>query len=229
MWSKVWKKLTTTLTGGAIIIATASVTSKLLGLIRDRLLATKFGAGDELDIYYAAFRIPDFVFNILVLGALSAAFIPIFIEYIQRAKEDSTKKKEVWYLANSLLNILLLGLLIFGILLFILASQLVPLIAPGFDSDKQSTVVEMTRIMLVSIIFFGISNVITGMLNSFKRYINFAFAPVLYNVGIIFGIVSLVPKYGIHGLAYGVVLGSFLHLIVQIPGLLKIGYRYQSV
>ena len=106
MISKIWFKLTTTLAGGAIIIATASVTSRFLGLLRDRLLANKFGAGDELDIYYAAFRIPDLVFNILVLGALSAAFIPIFVEYLQKAKEDPSKKKEIWYLANSLLNIL---------------------------------------------------------------------------------------------------------------------------
>lgn len=227
--SKFWHKLTTTLTGGAIIIASASVASRLLGLVRDRLLANKFGAGDELDIYYAAFRIPDLVFNILVLGALSAAFIPIFVEYLQRAKEDPSKKAEVWHLANSLLNILLVGLIIFGFILFIFTPQIVPLIAPGFDQAKQADVINMTRIMLISIIFFGISNVITGILNSLKRYVNFAFAPVLYNVGIILGIFFLVPLYGIYGLAYGVVLGSFLHMIIQIPGVLKIGYRYKPV
>jgi len=229
MISKFWKKLTTTLTGGAIIIASASVISRLLGLVRDRLLANQFGAGDELDIYYAAFKLPDLVFNILVLGALSAAFIPIFVEYLQRAKEDPTKKAEVWHLANSLLNILLVGLVVFGIILFIFTPQIVPLIAPGFDMDKQAEVVNMTRIMLFSIIFFGISNVMTGMLNSLKRYANFAFAPVMYNVGIILGIVFLVGQYGLYGLAYGVVLGSFLHLAVQIPGVLKIGYRYRPV
>jgi len=227
--SKYWQKLTTTLTGGAIIIATASITSRLRGLGRDRLLANKFGAGDELDIYYAAFRIPDLVFNILVLGALSAAFIPIFVEYLQKAKDDPSKKADVWHLANSLLNILLAGLVIFGIILFLFTPQLVPLITPGFDEAKQADVVNMTRIMLVSIIFFGVSNVITGMLNSLKRYANFAFAPVLYNAGIILGIVVFVPIYGIYGLAYGVVLGSLLHLLVQIPGAIKIGYRYKPV
>ncbi|XOU94749.1 MAG: murein biosynthesis integral membrane protein MurJ [Candidatus Kerfeldbacteria bacterium] len=229
MMFRIWRKLTTTLAGGAIIIATASVTSRLLGLIRDRLLANKFGAGDTLDIYYAAFRIPDLVFNVLVLGALSAAFIPIFVEYLQKAKEDPSKKNEVWHLANSLLNILLAGLLVFGFLLFIFAPQIVPLIAPGFDLDKQAIVVNMTRIMLISIIFFGISNVITGMLNSMKKYANFALAPVMYNIGIIIGIIYLTPIYGIYGLAYGVVLGSFLHLVIQIPGALKIGYRYQPI
>lgn len=229
MLLKIWKKLTTTLTGGAIIIAGASVISRLLGLVRDRLLATQFGAGDSLDIYYAAFRIPDLVFNVLVLGALSAAFIPVFVEYLHRAKEHPEKTAEVWQLANSLLNILLVALLIFGVLFFVFAPNIVPLIAPGFDVEKQQMTVNMTRIMLGAIIFFGISNVLTGMLNSLKRYINFALAPVMYNVGIIFGITALVPEYGIYGLAYGVVIGAFLHLLVQVPGVVRIGYRYKPV
>lgn len=229
MFGRVWKKLTTTLTGGAIIIAAASVASRVFGLIRDRLLATQFGAGDQLDVYYAAFRIPDLIFNVLVLGALSAAFIPVFVQYIERAKSDSHVKKEVWYLANSLLNILLVGLVVLGATLFICAPLVVPLIAPGFDAEKQAMVVKMTRIMLGSIVFFGISNVMTGILNSFKRYVNFAFAPVMYNIGIIIGIVAFVPRYGIYGLAYGVILGAFFHFLVQIPGVLRIGYRYQAV
>ncbi|MFA6098566.1 MAG: murein biosynthesis integral membrane protein MurJ [Patescibacteria group bacterium] len=229
MWSKIWFKLTTTLTGGAIIIAASSVGSRFLGLIRDRLLAAKFGAGNELDIYYAAFRIPDLVFNVLVLGALSAAFIPIFIQYIQKAKENPEAKNEVWYLVNSLLNILLIGLVFFGILFFIFAPQIIPLIAPGFDMQKQIVTVKMTRIMLVSIVFFGISNILTGVLNSFKRYINFAFAPVMYNIGLILGISVFVKYYGIYGLAYGVVLGSLLHLLIQLPGAIKLGFRYKFV
>ncbi len=229
MFGRVWKKLTTTLTGGAIIIAAASVASRLFGLVRDRLLATQFGAGDQLDVYYAAFRIPDLIFNVLVLGALSAAFIPVFVQYIERAKSNPESRTEVWHLANSMLNILLVGLVVLGIVLFICAPLVVPLIAPGFDADKQLLVVKMTRIMLGSIVFFGISNVLTGILNSFKRYVNFAFAPVMYNVGIIIGILIFVPQYGIYGLAYGVVLGAFLHMAVQIPGALRIGYRYQAV
>lgn len=229
MWNKIWQKLSTTVTGGAIIIATASVTSRILGLLRDRLLAGHFGAGDDLDVYYAAFRIPDLIFNVLVLGALSAAFVPVFVQYIQRAKEDPTKNQETWHLVNSLMNILLVGLVIFGALFFIFAHQLLPLIAPGFSAAKQATTVGLTRIMLLSIIFFGASNIMTGILNSYKRYISFAFAPVLYNLGIIGGIVFLVPIFGIYGLAWGVVVGSFLHFIVQLPSVLRLGYRYKPV
>lgn len=229
MWQKIWHKLATTVAGGAIIIASASILSRLLGLIRDRLLASTFGAGDVLDTYYAAFKIPDFVFNVLVLGALSSAFIPVFVEYLQKGRDNGSTKEEAWHLANSMLNILLLGLLIVGGLFFIFAHQLVPLISPGFGPEKQAITIKLTRIMLLAIIFFGASNIVSGILNSFKRYLSFAFAPVMYNIGIIFGIFALVPHYGVYGLAYGVVLGALCHLLIQVPGVIKVGYRYRRV
>lgn len=229
MWQKIWHKLATTVAGGAIIIAGASILSRLLGLLRDRLLASHFGAGDVLDTYYAAFKIPDLVFNVLVLGALSSAFIPVFVEYLQKGREEESKKAEAWHVANSMLNILLIGLLLVGGLFFIFAHQLVPLISPGFSPEKQAVTIKLTRIMLMAIIFFGASNIVSGILNSFKRYLSFAFAPVLYNLGIIFGILFLVPRYGVYGLAYGVVLGAILHLLIQMPGVLKVGYRYKGV
>ncbi|MFA5052388.1 MAG: murein biosynthesis integral membrane protein MurJ [Patescibacteria group bacterium] len=226
MWSKIWHRLTTTIAGGAIIIALASITSRVFGLVRDRLLASHFGAGNDLDIYYAAFRIPDLIFNVLILGALSAAFIPVFVEYLQRAKEHPEQKAEAWALVNSLLNILLIGLVVFGIVFYIFAPVIMPLIAPGFSQDKQVATVHLTRIMLVAIIFFGVSNIFTGILNSFKRYIAFAMAPIMYNIGIIIGIIWLVPRYGLVGLAYGVVLGAAMHMLVQLPGVMRVGYRY---
>jgi len=229
MWKKIWHKLATTVAGGAIIIASASIFSRLLGLIRDRFLASKFGAGDVLDTYYAAFKIPDFVFNVLVLGALSSAFIPVFVKYLQKSKEDESKKAEAWHLANSMLNILLIGLILVGSLFFIFAHQLVPLISPGFSPEKQIITIKLTRIMLIAIIFFGASNIASGILNSFKRYLSFAFAPVMYNVGIIFGIIALTSRYGVYGLAYGVVLGALMHLLIQIPGIIKVGYRYKYI
>ena len=229
MWSKIWHKITTTVTGGAIIIAGASVISRILGLVRDRLLASHFGAGDVLDTYYAAFKIPDFIFNILVLGALSSAFIPVFVQFLEKSRTDPLKKDEVWRFSNSLMNILLIGLVVLGILMFIFAKQLMPFIAPGFSPDKQAVTAGLTRIMLVTIIFFGISNIATGILNSFKRYFSFAFAPVMYNLGIIFGIMFLVPAFGVKGLAYGVVIGAFCHLIIQIPSLVRSGWRYKFI
>jgi putative peptidoglycan lipid II flippase len=229
MWSNIWRKITTTVTGGAIILATASVVSRLLGLIRDRLLASHFGAGDVLDTYYAAFKIPDLIFNILVLGALSSAFIPVFIQYLERSKDDQQRHEELWRFSNSLLNIILLGLVFIGALMFIFTHQLMPIIAPGFSPEKQEVTAHLTRIMLVTILFFGVSNIASGILNSFRKYFSFAFAPVMYNLGIIFGIIILVPRYGVYGLAYGVVIGAFLHFLIQIPSLVRSGFRYRPV
>jgi putative peptidoglycan lipid II flippase len=104
-----------------------------------------------------------------------------------------------------------------------------PIIAPGFSPEKQAVTAQLTRIMLVAIVFFGISNITTGILNSFRRYFSFAFAPVMYNLGIVFGIIALVPKYGVYGLAYGVIIGSLLHFLIQVPSLMRTGFRYHLV
>lgn len=220
MVSIIKHKLTQTITGGAIIIAFFSLLSRILGLVRDRLLFSTFGAGDVLDTYYAAFRLPDLIFNTLVLGALSAAFIPVFLEYWHKDKEQA------WKIANSVLNIILVVLLVLGILGFYFAPEIVSMIAPGFDLEKRLVTAELTRIMLIGIIFLGLSNIASSMLNAFKRFTAFAIAPVMYNIGIITGIIALVPIMGVQGLAWGVVLGAFLHFFVQLPAIARLGFRY---
>ncbi|OJI06158.1 murein biosynthesis integral membrane protein MurJ [bacterium CG10_46_32] len=220
MLSSIRKKLTTTITGGAITIAFFSLLSRMLGLFRDRLLFSTFGAGDTLDTYYAAFRLPDLIFNTLVLGALSAAFIPVFLEYWHKNKQDA------WKIANSVLNIILITMVILGLLAFYFAPELISLIAPGFDLEKRLATAELTRIMLIGIVFLGLSNIASSILNAFKRFTAFAVAPVMYNIGIILGIMVLVPLFGIQGLAWGVVLGAFLHFLVQFPSLSRLGFKY---
>ncbi len=213
-----------TITSAAIIVGAASLASRFLGVVRDRILAGEFGAGDTLDAYYAAFRIPDLIFNLLVLGALSAGFIPIFTLYLQRQEND-----KAWRLTNEILNMLIVGLLVLCCLLFIFAPQLMKVITPGFSSDKIATAVTLTRIMFLSPILLGISSVMGGILQSFKRFFVYSLAPIFYNLGIVFGALVFVPWWGIKGLAWGVVLGAFLHLLVQIPTCTWLGYRYQLV
>jgi len=221
------RKLSKTVMGGAIIIGVASVLSRILGLFRDRLLASSFGAGETLDTYYTAFKLPDLIFNVLVLGFLSASFIPVFLEYWH--KDKGTVRESAWHITNSILNILLISLIVLAVILFIFAPQVVHVIAPGFDIDQRGQTADLTRIMLLSVIFFGISNIVSGVLNSFKRFLAYSMAPIMYNVGIIFGILVLVPTFGTLGLAWGVVLGAFLHLFVQIPALFKTGYYYRPI
>jgi len=216
-----WRKLATTVTGGAVLIASFSIVSKLLGLVRDRLLASYFGAGDVLDAYYAAFRLPDLIFNTLVLGALASAFIPVF------TRLWLTDQKKAFKLSNTILNYLVLVLIAIGIIILIFAPSVVQIITPGFSGEKLDQTIQLTRIMLLSIVFFGISNVIGGVLNSLKRFFSFSLAPVFYNLGIIFGITVFYKLWGINGLAWGVVFGSVLHLLVQLPEAVKSGWKYQ--
>ncbi|MCX6740286.1 MAG: murein biosynthesis integral membrane protein MurJ [Candidatus Parcubacteria bacterium] len=213
-----------TITSAAIIVGAASLASRFLGIIRDRILAGQFGAGDSLDTYYAAFRIPDLIFNLLVLGALSAGFIPLFTQYLQKQEKDNA-----WRLTNEILNILIIGLLVLCGLLFIFAPQLMKLITPGFSPDKMAQTVVLTRIMFLSPLLLGISSVFGGVLQSFRRFLVYSFAPIFYNLGIIFGALVFVPWWGITGLAWGVVLGASLHLLVQIPSCTWLGYRYQLI
>lgn len=202
----------------------ASLVSRLFGLIRDRTLASHFGAGDVLDAYFAAFKVPDLIFNLLILGALSSAFIPIFTEYI---KKNGGDKKEAWGVVNSLVNLGVIILAIILLLAAVFAPMLVHVIAPGFEPDKQMIVINLMRVMLLSPLFFGLSNLAGGILNSFKNFLAYALAPIVYNLGIIIGVIYLVPLYGYIGLAYGVVLGAIMHMLIQLPGVFAFGYRYR--
>ena len=211
-----------TVMGGAIIIALFSIFSRLLGLLRDRFLSSSFGAGEVLDAYYAAFRLPDLVFQTLVLGAFSSAFIPVFIEYF------SKDKKQAWRITNTILNVLFLTILGWSILFFLLAPIIVNLMVPGFSQDTKLLTVGLTRIMFAGILFFTLSNVAGSVLNAFRRFLAYSLAPLMYNLGIIFGILVLTKtSLGLNGLAWGVVLGAVLHLLIQVPALLYTGYFWQ--
>src|SRR3989344_1356192 len=205
------------------ILAVASLVSRLFGVMRDSVIAARY-AGDISDAYLAAFVIPDFIFNLLILGALSSAFIPIFTEYLQKTGSD---KEEAWGIVNSLVNlgVMLLAVILLAVAVF--APTLVHLVAPGFVTDKKEMVVVLMRVMLLSPLFFGFSNLAGGILNSFKNFFAYAIAPILYNLGIIAGAIYLVPKFGYIGLAYGVVGGACLHMLVQLPGVFAFGDRYR--
>jgi len=207
----------------AVILAVSSLVSGLLGLLRDRLLAGSFGAGNELDIYYSAFRIPDFISTILIIGSISAAIIPIFSQYLNRSKD------EAWNFFGNLLNCFLVLLIVVSALMIVFVPQILHLIVPGFSGDKFAKTVELTRIMFLSPIILGISNIISGVLRIFGRFAVTSLSPILYNFGIILGIVFLVPVFKLNGLAWGVVLGASLHLIIQIPILLKVGFKPKKI
>jgi len=220
------------ITMAALLVGASSLISRFLGIFRDRILAGQFGAGDSLDIYYAAFRIPDLIFNLLILGALSAGFIPIFTSLINSpsAKIKSLfgdNHKEAWELTSDVLNILAVALLILCGLGVIFAPQIMRFITPGFSPEKISLTAGLSRIMFLSPIFLGISSIFGGVLQSFKRFFVYSLSPIFYNIGIIIGALYLAPIWGIYGLAWGVCLGAAAHMLVQVPALIQLGFRYK--
>lgn len=231
-FKEIFQKQINSITVAAALVAASSLASRLLGVVRDRILAGQFGAGAELDIYYAAFRIPDLIYNIIVLGALSAGFIPVFTGLIRDFKCAVEKggegdcNQEAWNLASNVLNWLLLGLAGLSALGIIFAPALTRLMVPGFSAESQAVVASLTRVMFLSPLFLGISGVLGGVLQSFKRFLVYSLAPVLYNIGIIIGALYFSRWWGIDGLAWGVAFGAFLHMAIQIPVVYRLGWRY---
>jgi len=218
------------ITVAAALVALSSLVSRLLGVVRDRILAGNFGAGTTLDIYYAAFRIPDLIFNLIVLGALSAGFIPVFSSLIKNKNSHrrghQEENEEAWGLASNVANFLLLGLTTLSIVGIVFASELVKIIAPGFGPKEQEITAQLTRIMFLSPIFLGLSGILGGILQSFKKFLIYSLAPIFYNVGIIIGALYFVDNLGLVGLAWGVVLGAALHFLIQLPAVYGLGFRY---
>jgi putative peptidoglycan lipid II flippase len=221
MIRKIFNFQTKTVTFAALLLSISALISGILGLIRDRLLAGRFGASLELDVYFAAFRVPDFVYNILILGGLIVAFLPLFSEYFSRNKE------EAWQMANYVLNAFLIFLISISFILFILTPWLIKWLFPGFGPEHYKLAVPLIRLLFLSPIFFGISNLLSGILQYFNRFFIYGLTPILYNLGIIFGILFLVPYFGIFGVGMGVVFGAFLHMAIQIPTAINCGFSYK--
>lgn len=228
------KKLT--ISSAALILGATYLVSNILGMLREALIAAKFGGtmvgGVHLtDIFYASFRIPDLIFNLLVLGAVSSAFIPVFVDYLT---ED--KKEESNLVASNFMNFLLVGTIIFGVVVYVLAWKLVPLLLPGFflggnkfNLQTYATTVTAVRLMILSPIFFAVGSVFGAILNSNKRFFSFAFAPVVYNLSIIVGILVF-SKYSaqpLYGLTAGVIMGALLQMLIQLPETLMTGWRWR--
>ncbi len=218
--SKLWHGETRGLTMAAFIVGAASLASAVVGVLRDRVLASTFGAGHSLDVYYAAFRIPDLIYGLVIVGSLSAGFIPVFAEYL-----ETRPAREAWRLAENVLSVVGATMAVCCVFLALAAPTIVPLTVPGFSPEQMELTIRLSRIMFLSPFFLGMSAVMGGILQATRRFIAFALAPVIYNLGIIFGALVLVPRFGMDGLAWGVVLGAMLHFSVQASVALRLGLR----
>ncbi len=212
-----------TITGAAIMLGAMSFISRLMGFLRDRIFAHMFGAGDILDAYYAAFRIPDLVYTIVVVGAVSAGFIPVFSSLMKTDSEEALR------VTNSVINILGICLVVFCGIGILITPYILPLFIPGFSGDKVDMTIRMTQIMFLSPIILGISTIFSSVLQSFKAFFIYSLTPIMYNLGIIISTLILVPYVGPIGLAYGVIIGAILHLCIQFPALRHYQFSYQWI
>jgi putative peptidoglycan lipid II flippase len=218
---RVWKKLiyheVSGLHEAAFLLAGFALFSKVLALVRDRLLAHSFGAGAELDIYYAAFRIPDFIYVSLASLVASAVLIPFIIERLN--KEDEARS--FFY---AIFTVFFVAILVVSGIVFLVMPFLSRIVVPGLPDVAQGELVLLSRIMLLSPILLGLSGLFASVTQSLKRFLVYALAPILYNIGIIIGIVAFYPLFGLSGLAYGVVLGALFHMLIQVPVLIRHGF-----
>ncbi|HWA64586.1 MAG TPA: murein biosynthesis integral membrane protein MurJ [Candidatus Paceibacterota bacterium] len=211
----------------SVILGGFSFAADVVALIRDRILAANFGATRMLDVYYSAFKIPDLVFNLLVLGAVSSAFIPVFVAKRRENEADA------WGVARNFTTTVFVLVIIASAIMCALAGPLVRLIAPGFAGADRDMAVSLTRLMLLSPVLFSVSTIFGSVLQSLERFWAYAIAPVVYNAGIIAGAIWFAPwlaargYFPVYGLGLGVILGAFLHLLIQAVAAHRAGFRYR--
>jgi putative peptidoglycan lipid II flippase len=204
-----------------LVVTAAYLASRLLGYVRTAVISTQFGASPELDAYFAAFRIPDAIFQLVAAGAIASALIPVLAEMLVAGEES-----RAWRLVSTVTNLMLVALLVLAGAFFLLAPLLMPAITPGFDTAQLDQTVRLTRIMLLSPILLALGAVATSALNALGRFAVSAVAPILYNVGIIAGAIVLAPTFGVDGLAIGVVAGAAANVGIQAAALLRGRFTY---
>lgn len=200
---------------------TGFVASGVLGLVRLVVFSALFGTSDQMDAYAAAQRIPETLFTLVAGGALGSSFIPVFARFFAQDDDDGA-----WRLASAILSTVTIASIGLSLVIMLLAPQIIPpLLVPEARPDMQALTVELTQIMMVTVIIFSASGLLMGILNARQLFSLPALALSMNNIGQIAGALLLTPFFGIYGLAYGAVLGALLHLLIQLPGLRRVGAR----
>src|SRR3989338_5965765 len=199
----------------AYLLGFFALLSQALGFLRDRLLASNFGAGEALDIYYAAFRVPDLIF----IWSASMVSLSVLIPFLSKRREAGTAIARDFL--DSVFSAFFAFIVVVSAVAFIFAPALSSLFFPGFEEEARSITAHLMRIMLLQPILLGISNLFASITQLERRFFVYAISPILYNLGIVIGVFFFYPAFGLSGLAFGVVLGAFLHLGIQIPAIAR--------
>lgn len=208
----------------SLLIGVLFLLDKFLALGRAALNLDRFGLTSQFDAFNAANNLPDLLFALISGGALAMAFIPVLSQTLTTKGRDA-----LWDVFSRVANIAFVGTAVLSLLVAIFADQIVKAeigITPGFTPELQRLVAELMRLNLIATMIFSISGLVMAGLQSNQHFLFPALAPIMYNVGQLFGVLVLAPRYGIHGLVYGVMLGAVLHLVIQIPALIKYKFRW---
>ena len=201
----------------AALVMTMTVVSGLLGVLRNSVIASRFGTSSDYAAYLEVVGLLAFIYRLVIGGALGSAFIPVFTAYLARKDEAGA-----WKLASVILNIALVVVLVVAGVVAWIAPWLVRfVVAPGFSPEQQALTVRLTRLLLIQPVLLGVGGLAMAALNSFRRFTLTALAPLAYNLGIITGAYFLAPRWGIDGLVAGVWIGSALYIPDLLPGLLR--------
>lgn len=214
---KLFNKEFSKISEAALVLAFFTFLSQILAIFRDRFLAGSIGTGQTLDIYYAAFRIPDLLFTLGASLVSVSILMPFFMERVQESQ--SVGKKFI----NDVFTTFFAFIVGLSIVVWLCMPWLANKFFPGFDVETLHSTIQISRIMLLSPIFLGISNLFATITQAFKKFFVYAIAPVFYNLGIIIGVVAFYPMFGITGLAYGVGLGALMHMFIQLPVIYRHG------
>jgi putative peptidoglycan lipid II flippase len=205
-----------------LIVMVAFAAAKAISLVQTLIIARAFGISAEYDAFVAANRLPEVIFNLIAGGAVAFAFIPVFSGLLAKQETGSA-----WKVASHVLNTIFAFTAAASIFAFVFAPWLIrSVVASGFNPATQALTVDLMRILLISTLIFSVSGLSMGILQSFNRFLLPALAPILFDVGILIGVLVLLPTMGIYGLAWGAVLGAAMHLAIQIPGLARVGVRW---
>lgn len=200
-----------------LIVMIAFGAAKAISLAQTFIIARVFGVGSEWDAFVTANRIPELIFTLIAGGALAHAFIPIFSSFLARNDKDGA-----WQTASHVINTIFTFTFIVSVIAFLTAPYLVAnVVAPGFNAVEQAQTVELMRILLVSTLIFSVSGIVMGILHSHNHFLLPAVAPIMFDLGILFGVIALLPSFGVHGIAIGAVIGAAMHFGVQVPGLIR--------
>jgi putative peptidoglycan lipid II flippase len=210
---------TTNVVRSATLVAFFFTVDKILGLVRDAAIGHAFGASPDLDAYYAAFELPDALFNVVAGLAMATALIPVVSGYLSKDRDEHTSTTEVWRLVSTVINWALLIVAGVSIVAAIFAPQIIRAVAPGFEAARTVTAIRLMRLVLLQTLVSTVSGIVMSVLQAHQHFLLPAAAPLAYTLGRIIGAIFLSPRWGIYGLAWGGLIGTVGHLLIQVPGL----------